>query len=133
MSEAIRSDVRTFTGYFAYVRKMFTRQTGMKIDGGLGVSVQELTPTNGSSTALDNDTGGVNLEHGSLIAGCTLTMPTTPEDGQVYTLSSRSAVTALTHSAAAGQTIRGALTTIAVNGFASYRYRASDAVWVRCA
>ena len=130
MSE-YRSDVRGFFAYFQYVIKAFTRSTGLKVDGAVGITVQELTPVNAGSTALDNYTGGVNLEHSSTIASYTLTMPTLPEDGQEFVISSRSIVTALTHNAAAGQTMRGALTTIAANGFAKYRYRASDAVWVR--
>jgi len=46
-------------------------------------------------------------------------------------LSSSQIITALTMSAPAGQTVLGALTTIAANGHAAWQYVASAAKWFR--
>lgn len=67
---------------------------------------------------------------GTLAAG-TITMPAAPVDGMTIAFSSSQAITALTVSANAGQSIVSAVTTLAAGGGAKYIYRATNTTWYR--
>jgi len=58
-------------------------------------------------------------------------MPAIPFNEQIVTITSTQIITALTHSPNAGQTLNGALTTIAANGNASWIYRSANTTWYR--
>lgn len=118
-------------GRFQNAVRWLTRATGLRIFGAIGLDWQEVTPVTAESTTISTGVGGIYLDHTATIASHTLTMPAAPEDGSEITIASRSAVTSLTHDPNVGQYIRGALTALTANGFAKYRYRASDAYWHR--
>jgi hypothetical protein len=88
------------------------------------------TPTTGFSITI-GDTSELHLTPAGTLAAGTLTMPSAPVDGQTVTISTTQTITALTHNPNSGQTLLGALTTLAANGFATYRYRASTTTWRR--
>lgn len=67
---------------------------------------------------------------GTISAG-TITMPAFPPDGMECVLCSTQAITTLTVQANTGQTLNGAATTLAANGFARWRYRATGTAWHR--
>lgn len=93
--------------------------------------VEYQTPLTGFSITPANTTNTLILEPaGALLAG-TVTMPASPVNGQPFTLVSTAAITALTTSANAGQTILGALTTIAADGASSWVYRLANTTWYR--
>lgn len=81
-------------------------------------------------TVGDTDTKLILDPAGTLATG-TVTMPANPTNGQVITIASTKTVTALIVSANTGQTINGAITTIAPNGFASWVYRSTNTTWYR--
>ncbi len=91
--------------------------------------VQYTTPTTGSTVTV-NTNGHVRLllnPAGSLLA-LTVTLPSSPSDGDIVQLCSSQIVTGLTMN---GGTIIGALTTLAVATFASYVYSADSSKWFR--
>ncbi|HXC56114.1 MAG TPA: DUF2793 domain-containing protein [Rhizomicrobium sp.] len=101
--------------------------TGAYVD--LSYSYQ--TPATGFSITVANAAGRLLLDPAGTLATGTLTMPAAPKDGQVLRLASTRAITALTHAPNTGQTLNGALTTLAANGFAEYVYRAANTAWYR--
>lgn len=89
------------------------------------------TPTTGFSLTISNDVTELHLTPAGTLATGTITMPAAPIDGQDVTITSTQTVTALTHNPNTGHTLLGALTTIAANGFARFRFRASTNQWRR--
>ncbi|MEI9995687.1 MAG: DUF2793 domain-containing protein [Rhizomicrobium sp.] len=89
------------------------------------------TPATGFAITIANATGRLLLNPAGTLAAGAITMPAAPKDGQIVTLASTQTVTALTHSPNAGQSIAGALTTLAANTPASFLYVASVAKWLR--
>ena len=88
-------------------------------------------PLTGFSITLGNTDNNLILKPAGTLASGTITMPASPIDGQLVTISSTQVVTALTVNANAGQTLNGTITTIAVNGYASWVYRSADTTWYR--
>lgn len=91
--------------------------------------IQYVTPTTGS-TVTANTNGFTKLlinPAGSLLA-LTITMPSSPSDGDTLQLGSSQIVTTLTMN---GGTIIGALTALAVAAFASYTYSSNTTSWFR--
>lgn len=88
-------------------------------------------PTTGFSLSIPPSVSGVVLDPLGTLAAGTLTLPAGAIDGQTMTISSSQIITALTLNAGAGQAIRGAVTTLAANGFASYRYVKPVHTWFR--
>lgn len=89
------------------------------------------TPTTGFSIQIASGVTSLILNPAGTLAAGTIVFPATPIDGQILNLSSSQIITALTMSAPAGQTVLGALTTIAANGYAAWQYVASAANWFR--
>lgn len=88
-------------------------------------------PLTGFSITCANGDNTLVLDPAGTLASGTVTMPATPVDKQEITISSTQVVTALTVSANTGQTIKGAITTIAANGFAKWKYRSTNTTWYR--
>lgn len=66
------------------------------------------------------------------VAALTVTMPSAPLDGQILRIGSTIAVTTLTMSAAAGQTLKGAATSATANAaVGAWIYRATNTTWYR--
>ena len=94
-----------------------------------GINYQ--TPTTGFSITIGNNDCNLILEPAGTLATGTVVMPATPTDKQVVRISSTQVITALTVNANTGQTIKGAVTTLAANGFASWIYRSTNTTWYR--
>ena len=65
------------------------------------------------------------------LATLTVKMPANPVDGQEVWISSTQVVTTLTHQGNSGQTLNGALATVAVNGNGGWVYKLSSTTWYR--
>jgi hypothetical protein len=88
-------------------------------------------PVTGFNSTIQNATSQYIMNPTGTLATGTLIMPSAPIDGQELTIACTQAITSLTMSANTGQTLKGALTTIAANGFAQWRYIAIPALWIR--
>lgn len=89
------------------------------------------TPTTGFSVTIADDVEALVLvPAGTLLTG-TVTMPASPEDGQIVRISCTQQITVLTLSPNSGQTMVGALTTILALGSAEYIYELPNTRWVR--
>lgn len=94
-------------------------------------TLERVVPTTGFTNTIANTTSYYILEPAGTLATGTLTMPASPVNEQVVTVTSTQTITALTHSPNTGQTLKGALTTIAVDGNASWIYRTANTTWYR--
>ena len=88
-------------------------------------------PTTDFSITVPDSCGDLTLDPAGPLATGTIVMPANPRDGQGVAISSTQTVAALTLSPNTGQTIKGALTAIAANGYARYLYLAGTATWYR--
>lgn len=109
--------------------------TGLRLIGGtLFVQSQvpiQLVPTTGFSEVVPDDTGVFIINPAGTLATGTVTMPANPVNGDVVTICATQIITALTVNPNSGQTLNGAITTIAANGFASWVYLESTSTWYR--
>ena len=94
-------------------------------------TLERVVPTTGFTNTIANTTSYYVIEPAGTLATGTLTMPASPVNEQVVTIASTQTITALTHSPNTGQTLKGALTTIAVDGNASWIYRTANTTWYR--
>lgn len=94
-------------------------------------TLERVVPTTGFTNTIANITSYYILEPAGTLATGTLTMPASPVNEQVVTIASTQTITALTHSPNTGQTLKGALTTIAADGNASWIYRTANTTWYR--
>ena len=94
-------------------------------------TLERVVPTTGFTNTIANTTSYYVIEPAGTLATGTLTMPASPVNEQVVTIASTQIITALTHSPNTGQTLKGALTTIAVDGNASWIYRTANTTWYR--
>ena len=97
----------------------------------IGTVYSYQTPATGFSIQIPSGASSLILNPSGALASGTIIMPATPIDGQTISIASTQVITALTLSAPAGQTIYGAITTLAANGRASYQYVLSVASWFR--
>lgn len=99
------------------------------LDPRLVPQTQYVTPTTGSTITV-NANGNVMLfvNPAGTLATLTITLPSTPSDGDKVDLGSSQIVTGLTMN---GGTIIGALSTMAVATFASYTYSSGSSSWFR--
>ena len=87
------------------------------------------TAASGSTTALTNATSHLLFNLGATAAAQTVTLPSAGLiNGQMLTVATRSAITALTVN---GGTVYGAPTTLAAGGFFSLIYSSTAAAWFR--
>ena len=96
-------------------------------------TIEYVTPTTGFSNTIANTTTNYIVEPAGTLATGTIIMPAAPVNGQRVTITSKTIITALTHSPNSGQTLNGALTTIAANGFGTWIYRSTNTTWYRVA
>jgi len=94
-------------------------------------TIEHVVPLTGFNNTISNPTTYYIVEPAGTLATGTIKMPATPVDEQVVTITSTQIITALTHSPNTGQTLKGALTTIAANGNASWIYRTANTAWYR--
>lgn len=92
-------------------------------------AVQYSTPTTGGTVTVNaNGYTKLLLNPAGTLALLTVTLPSSPSDGDMVELCSTQIVTGLTMN---GGTIIGALTTMAVATFAGYVYSADASKWFR--
>lgn len=107
--------------------------SGITFPQGLPVSVVTQTATPVAAGTV-NATQGVNtliLTPAGTLLTLTVNFPTSPYEGQRFTLFSSQILTGLTLAAGAG-TILGTLTTLAAaNGFATWQYNLAATTWYR--
>lgn len=94
-------------------------------------TLERVVPTTGFTNTIADTTSYYVIEPAGTLATGTLTMPASPVNEQVVTIASTQIITALTHNPNTGQTLKGALTTIAANGNASWIYRTANTTWYR--
>lgn len=99
----------------------------------LNPAAQYATPTVGQTVTITAAAEDIVLicEPAGALATLTITLPTASRDRQRCTVSAAQAVTALTLNSAAGSVV-GALTTVALGGFATYLWLAAQSKWYRC-
>lgn len=106
----------------------------LKGDVGARRTEYAYTPATTDVITLPSDAELVALKHAATIAALTIVMPSaTALDGQTITISSLSAVTALTFTVGGGYTAVGALTALTAGGFATYAFDKGGKVWRRIA
>jgi hypothetical protein len=93
--------------------------------------VEYNVPVTGFSYTGANTTGILVLDPAGVLATGTIVMPAAPTSNQKFTICSTQVITALTVSPNIGQTVLGAITTIAANGYASWVYRSTNTTWYR--
>ncbi len=89
-------------------------------------------PTDGQSYVVPNNLSTLVLDPAGALATMTVTMPAAPADRQRLCIAASSfGITLLTMNPNSGQSLRGALTALAAQGFAVWTYRSSNATWYR--
>lgn len=93
------------------------------------------TPATGFSITIGNNLTILILDPAGTLATGTITMPTTPVDGQIIRISSSQTITSLTVSPNAGQSIKNAPTTLTLSAVAdqgyAWVYRLANTTWYR--
>ena len=100
----------------------------IKTIGNYGVSTY-VQPANGFVAQVPQDIGILLLDPAAPLAAGTVILPQYPIDQQHIIVSSTAAITALTVSVAAGQTIRNPPSTLAAGGAFEYYYVLSNKTW----
>lgn len=95
---------------------------------GMTAAVQYAQPASGATVAFSAGRSVLFIDNGALLASLTVTLPASPVDGQGARIASAAGVTVLT---IGGGTIKGAATSLAVNGWAQFNYSAAAAAWFR--
>ena len=89
-------------------------------------------PTDGATVTATVGLAALVLEPAAPLATLTVVLPPTPDDGQVFELSTTQDISALTVDGAAGDSVIGSsVGVLAQNGGASWRYRKSNTTWYR--
>jgi hypothetical protein len=91
-------------------------------------STQVTTPSSGSTVNSDGS-NAMFINNAALLAVLTVVFPGSPKDGQVFSMSTRSAITLLTMSAT--PPIYGGLTSMLAAGYARYIYSSVAGAWFR--
>jgi len=94
----------------------------------LSDTLQLEVPASAATVVCNNTTTLLILNPASALAALTVTLPQNPLDGQRITISSGALITILTLN---GGTIKGGISTLALNGFARYAYSLTANAWFR--
>ena len=88
-------------------------------------------PASGGSHTIAGSTQWIHMTPSVTLAAYTITMPAAPLDMQDIVLSTTNTITTLTLNANSGQSISGAITTLAANTGVRYRYRVATSTWYK--
>lgn len=110
----------------AAVKATTISHSGVEID----TSYSYQTPSTGFSITPAAGVSRLVINPAATLATGTVIMPASPVDGQLLVIMSSQIVTALTLSANGGQSILGALTTLALGGRIECIYRAASTTWI---
>lgn len=103
--------------------------TAVLMSGEMPITVQQSVPTTGGTVvAAGGLVNYVLLEPAGTLATLTLTLPSSPVNGQRCVVSTTQIITALT---VGGGTIIGTLTTLVLGGFAEFLYSSDSSKWFR--
>lgn len=91
------------------------------------VVTQYSQPTTGQTVAANPGVQMLFIDPAGSLLALTVTLPDSPVDGQVFSMSSSQAITTLTITG----TIVGTLTTMALGGFARFCYSSTATKWFR--
>lgn len=91
------------------------------------------SPSGGGSHTVSNGARLCRLNGGGVLATYTVTMPDAPLDGQLLTISSKTAITTLTVSGSGGDTVASAPTAATAEQCFTFRYLKVDTIWLRIA
>lgn len=97
----------------------------------IGTGYQLVVATEAGTTTINNNVSSLILKPAAGLTAYTITMPSSPFDGQLLRISSSQAIAGVTHNGNTGQTISGAITALSANGFAAYQYVLADTKWYR--
>lgn len=103
----------------------------LNVVGSIAHGYQRVIGTTGGSSTINDHVSSFILDPSGTIATYSITMPASPADGMELSVSSSQIVTALTMSANTGQTLDGALSTFAANGFSRFIYIQATTTWYR--
>lgn len=120
----------TADGAASPTERMRIDSAGRVIDyAGVAQAPTRSTVASGSTIALTTATNHLLYDQSATVAALTVTLPSSGlVDGQIITIATRSAITALTVN---GGTIYGAPTTLAAGEFASFIYSSGATAWFR--
>ena len=93
-------------------------------------SFSSQTPTTGFAITVANGVSTLQLTPAGTLASGTITMPSSPGNGQWLLVTSTAAVTACTFTPASGQTLLGAPTTLPAFVEMAFQYQASGTRWI---
>ena len=99
--------------------------------GSVLYGIQYVTAANASSITLLSNVGAAIIDSNGTIGAYTITMPTTPSNGQRILLTFGNTITSLTHTVTGGQSLLGALTTAGNTLGGSWIYYATKSTWFR--
>lgn len=90
-------------------------------------STQYAQPTTGQTVTANPGVAALFIDPAGTLATLTVVLPASPVEGQGFEMGSSQILTALTITG----TIVGTLTTLALGGFARFRYSATASKWFR--
>lgn len=99
--------------------------------GGDAYGVQYITAVDASSSTIYSNVGIAIVDGSGTIGSYTLTMPTSPRNGQTIRIAFGTAITTLTHTSTGGQTVKSPLTAGATSGGGQWVYYTASATWYR--
>lgn len=88
-------------------------------------------PATGATLTAPAYLGAYVIDPAGTLATLSVVTPPSANDGQVFEISTSQAITALSVSPAAGQTVNGGNLLLAANGGCGWRYRAANDTWYR--
>jgi hypothetical protein len=105
---------------------------GHEVGSVAGSNYSYQQPTSGATLTAPAYLGAYVIDPTAALASLTVIAPPGANDGQVFEVSSTQAITALTVSPAAGQTVNGGGPfLLAADGGCGWRYRAANNTWYR--
>lgn len=104
---------------------------GHQIGAPSGSNYSYQQPVTGATLTAPAYLAAYVIDPAGTLAALTVVMPPTANDGQFFELSTTQAITALTVSPAAGQTVNGGSLLLSANGCCGWRYRAANNTWYR--
>jgi hypothetical protein len=112
---------------------IYTNGNPRVVWGRLPNDVSTVIPTTGTTIAFPDFTRVYQLAPAGTLAALAVGFPSFPGDGQIITLATTQAITALTTNPGGGQTINNgyAAATLAAGAAASWQYHAAGATWYR--
>jgi hypothetical protein len=89
------------------------------------------TPSTGDTITTTSGLAVLIIKPSATLAALNIVLPPSPSEGQMFELNTTQAITAISVTGAAGETVYGGSQLLAANGGMSWRYRAADTSWYR--